>query len=253
MKNLVKIAGILCMSYPLYASAAHQTPRLDLTALFGWSYIPNTIDGQKLELLPYEIGPYADTFTNQSSAGAFTWGVDAKYRYKLHSASARNYIFDSIGAGIDFFQITNFEQTGDVLQFGLPEFENYTYKLKISSNRFMADFDLDFHPIAQHFIPFIEAGIGAAYTSVSYKSTPIAPLDSPDFSLPKESSWTFAYQVGAGMKYVINTNLLLSFHYLYANMGNVDSSTAGSATTLEKPLTVDMSTQNFFLGFTYSL
>jgi len=40
----------------------------------------------------------------------------------------------------------------------------------------MANFDLDFHPIRQYFIPFIQAGIGGARTEVSYNSAPISPV-----------------------------------------------------------------------------
>ncbi|MFI4955610.1 MAG: outer membrane protein [Gammaproteobacteria bacterium] len=267
MKNLVKIFGLLWISHSVYADGLgqaphnkeasthygmHQSPRFEASVLVGGSYIPNTIEGQSLALLPYEIGPYADTFTDQSDAGAFNWGVDAKYRFKLHKPSAQHYIFDSIGAGIGVFQITSFDQTGNVLQFNMPEFENYTYNLNLKTTRIMADFDVDFIGI-QHFIPFIEGGIGAASTTVSYDSEPIPPISGPDFTLHDKTSWNFAYQVGAGVKYVIDTHFILSLHYLYANMGKVDSSTSGSTTDLAAPLTVDMSTQNFLFGFTYAM
>lgn len=228
-----------------------QPSPFEFSALLGGSYIPNTIKGQKLQLLPYEIGPYADTLTDQSGAGAVTWGLDAKYRFKLHEHAVKKYIFDSIGAGVDIFQITSAHQTGKVLQFNMPNFENYNYDLNLMSTRLMADLDLDFHPIAQHYIPFIEAGIGAASTTVAYNSDPIPPVDGPHFKIPKKTTWNFAYQAGAGMKYVVNPHFILSLHYLYANMGKADSGTSGNTATLEKPLTVNMSSHNFLFGFTY--
>jgi opacity protein-like surface antigen len=214
--------------------------------------MPNAIDGQKLELLPYEIGPYADTFTDQTGGNSVTWGVDAKYRFRLHEPASKHYIVDSIGVGADIFQITSLNQTGNVLQFGMPEFENFKYTLNLQSTRFMADFDLDFHPIAKRFIPFIEAGLGAAVTTVGYQSKPIPPLAGPNFELVDETSWTFAYQAGAGIKYVVNTHLILSLHYLYANMGKVDTSTNGDLSTLAKPMTVDLSSQNLLFGLTFA-
>lgn len=223
----------------------------ELSVFLGGTYIPNTINGQTLQLLPYEIGEYADTFTNQSSANAFTWGLDAQYRFKIHAPSTQNYFLDSVGAGIDLFQITNFNQTGKVLQFNLPEFENYTYTLNLNNLRIMADFDLDFHPIQQYFTPFIEGGIGGARTAISYNSAPILPVVSPNFILPNESSWHFAYQAGAGIKYEATTYLVLSLRYLYANMGKANSSILGSSAVLATPLTVNMSTQNYLLGLTY--
>mgnify|MGYP003439740312 FL=1 len=223
----------------------------ELSVFLGGSYIPNTINGQTLQLLPYETGQYADTFTNQSGASAFTWGVDATYRFKLHAPSAENYVFDSIGAGVDVFQITNFSQNGKVLQFNMPEFENYTYDLKLNNIRVMANADVDFHPIKQYFTPFIQGGLGSARTSISYNSVPISPVISPDLTLPNQTNWNFAYQAGAGVKYAAKNYLLLSLRYLYANMGKVNSSTAGSTAILAKPLTVNMSTQNFLFGLTY--
>lgn len=223
----------------------------ELSVFLGGSYIPSTIKGQTLQLMPYEIGQYADTFTNQGSASPFTWGVGALYRFKLHAPSASNHIFDSLGAGMDVFQITNFSQTGNLLQFNLPEFENYTYTLKLNNIRVMANFDLDFHSVAHHFVPFVQAGIGGARTAFSYNSVPISPIDSPDLTLPNEASWNVAYQAGAGIKYVATTHLALSLRYLYANMGNVNSSTLGSTATLATPLTVNMSTQNVLFGLTY--
>lgn len=231
--------------------AVPQEPHLELSVFLGGSYIPNTIKGQTLQLMPYEIDQYADTFSNQSSASAFTWGVDALYRFKLHAPSIENYFFDSIGAGIDVFQITDFNQTGNVLQYGLPEYENYTYALKLNNIRVMANFDLDFHPVQHYFIPFIQAGIGGARTAISYSSAPIAPVEGPNFTLPNEASWNFAYQAGAGIKYVAKTHLVLSLRYLYADMGKANSSTLGSTTTLATPLTVNMNTQNFLFGLTY--
>ena len=225
----------------------------ELSVFLGGSYIPNTIKGQTLQLLPYEIGPYADTFTHQSNAGAFTWGVDALYRFKLHSPSTQHYFFDSLGAGVDMFQVTNFHQTGNVLQFNLPEFENYTYTLKLNNIRVMANFDLDFHPLRQRFIPFIQGGVGGARTAVSYNSDPISPVVGPNFTLPTQASWNFAYQAGAGLKYTTNTPWVLSLRYLYANMGNVHSSTLGSSATLATPLTVNMSTQSILFGLTYAV
>lgn len=233
------------------AYAVQQGSHRELSVFLGGSYIPNTIKGQTLQLLPYEIDQYADTFVHQSSANAFTWGVDALYRFKLHAPSIENYFFDSIGTGIDVFQITNFTQTGDVLQFGLPEFENYTYALKLNNLRVMAKIDLDFYPIQHYFIPFVQAGIGGARTTISYNSAPIPPVDGSNFTLPNAASWHFAYQAGAGIKYVAKTHLVLSLRYLYADMGKVNSSTWGSSTTLATPLTVKMNTQNVLFGLTY--
>lgn len=230
---------------------AQQSGHPELSVFLGGSYIPNSIKGQTLQLLPYEIGQYADTFTNQSGAGAFTWGIDALYRFQLHAPSTQHYFFDSLGAGVDIFQITNFNQKGNVLEFGLPEFENYTYALKLNNIRIMANIDLDLHPIQQQFIPFIQGGIGSARTEVSYNSAPIPPVESPNFILPKAASWNFAYQVGGGIKYAANLHLVLSLRYLYANMGKTNSSTLGSSAILAAPFTVDMSTQNFLFGLTY--
>lgn len=231
----------------------HPGSHPELSGYLGASYIPNSIKGQTLQLLPYEIGPYADTFSHQKGGASFTWGLDAKYRFMLHNPSVKSPFFDSIGAGIDFFQITNANQTGQVLQFNLPEFENYNYTLGLSNIRLMADIDMTFRAINYNLIPFIEGGLGGSMTTVSYQSTGIPPIDSPQFRLSDESTWGFAYQVGGGLKYRLKSNAWLSLRYLYANMGEASSSLVGSSTNLATPLNVNMSTQNLLLGLTYSL
>lgn len=228
-----------------------RTSHPEFSIFLGNSYIPNTINGQTLQLLPYEIGEYADTFTHQSKADAFTWGLRAQYRFNLHAPAPQNYFFNALGAGIDFFQITNFNQTGKVLQFNLPEFENYTYKLNLKNIRVMANLDLDFHPIGSYITPFIEGGVGGARTTVSYDSVAIPPVVSPNFTLPAKASWNFSYQAGAGVKFITTYHLAFSLRYLYANMGKADSSTWGSSTTLATPLRATMSTQNLLFGLTY--
>lgn len=242
---------LLSIKQAVSTAATQQGSHPELSLFLGGTYIPNSIKGQTLQLLPYEIGANADTFTNQSSAGAFTWGLEALYRFKLHAPSNQNYLIDSLGAGVDIFQITNAQQTGNVLEFNIPEFENYTYALKLNNIRLMANFDLDFQPIKQLLIPFVQAGIGGSRTSISYNSVPIAPVDSPNFTLPSQGSWNFAYQAGAGLKYVVKPQCVLSVRYIYANMGKANSSTLGSTTLLATPLTANMSTQNFLLGLTY--
>lgn len=232
-------------------NVVQQGSHPELSVFLGGSYIPNAINGQTLQLMPYEINEYADTFSSQSNANTFTWGIEALYRFKLHAPSIETYFFDSFGAGIDVFQITNFNQTGNVAQFGLSEFENYTYSLKLNNIRVMANFDLDFHPIRHYFTPFIQAGVGGARTAISYSSAPISPVDSPKLTLPTQASWNFAYQAGAGIKYVAKKHIVLSLRYLYANMGKANSSTLGSTTTLATPLTVSMSAHNWLFGLTY--
>ncbi len=233
------------------ASSWHSRPELSI--LLGGSYIPNTMNNQKLQLLPYEIGDYADTFTNQSDAGAFSWGVDALYRFKLNGLLGSSGFIDSFAVGVNFAQITNFQQTGNVLQFGMPEFENYTYVLKLNNSRIMADMDVNFNPVARLIIPFVVGGVGAAQTTVSYNSVPIAPVESSNFTLSDETSWRFAYQAGAGIKYEVTPNVALSLRYLYANMGKVNSATVGNTALLDSPLMVNMSTHNALLGVTYAM
>lgn len=236
---------------PALLTSISSISKPEVSVFLGGSYVPNTINGQTLELLPYETGENADTFTNQSNGTSFTWGLGAKYRFMLDKTPIQNYFFSSIGVGLNAFQIIDFNQTGNVLQFNLPEFENYTYALKLQNNRIMADFDLDFQPIKRYFIPFFEGGIGAARTVVSYSSTPIYPVIDPIFTLPNQASWNFAYQVGAGVKYAAKTHLVFSLGYLYANMGKVNSSILGDTTTLATPLTITMNTHNFLCGLTY--
>lgn len=217
----------------------------------GTSYMPNALDDTTLELLPYEIGPYADTFTGQSGGWGFDWGLEGKYRFVFNKTSFQNYLFESAALGLQVLQTTNLDQTGKVLQFGMPVFENYQYTLNIKSTRIMADLDMVFHPIGHHVFPFVEAGIGLASTSLTYTSKPIAPITGPNFTIPEESSLSFAYQFGLGLKYMINPHVNLSLRYLYTDMGTADTAKNANTATLAKPIIANMNAQSILFGFTY--
>lgn len=226
------------------------TKNNEYSLFLGGTYLPNMISGQTLQLTPYEHGLYADTFTQQSDSGTFTWGLGLGHRYYISPTNKLGNLFDSFAINAQFFELIPSNQTGHVLQFGLAEFDNYTYQLGVSNYRFMADGDLDFDPI-WNVVGFIEAGVGAASTTISYGSTPIAPVLDPGLKLNKKTNWSFAYQAGAGLKFPTFRHCELSLRYLYANMGTMNSSVNGSTDILEKPLQVDMNTHNVLLGLSY--
>ena len=227
--------SFLLFCFLLVSHSSISSPKISV--FLGESHIPNTLKEETLELLPYGVGSLADTFSHQNSANAFTWGIDGKYQFENH-----------VSLGVGIYQITNFSQTGNVLQWNIPQFENYAYQLKLKNIRGMGELNYDFHAIKNSFTPFITGGVGVARTQVFYTSNPITPINGPGFALERKTNWSFAYQAGTGIKYLLNNNLTLSLQYLYANMGKVHSSTQGSSTTLASPLDVDFRAHTLLFG-----
>lgn len=251
-KPALSAATALSASRPPSNRRPWQDAHTEYSVLLGAGFVPDAIKGQRMSLLPYETGENAGSFSHRNGASAATFGLEALYRLRLDATSTPGHFFNSLGTGIDLIQIANANQTGRVLEFNIPEFENYTYALRLKSTRLLAHLDFDFQPLKQQIIPFVQAGIGAARNSLSYTSTPIAPVIGPEFVLPDQRTWTFAYQAGAGFKYALDAHLLLSLRALYANMGKAHSSSAGNTALLSTPLIASVGSYQVLFGLTYS-
>lgn len=67
--------------------------------------------------------------------------------------------------------------------------------------------------------PYIGAGVGAGYMSVSNYSSTVAP----PFSGGDHSRWNFNWAAMAGLGYAITPNLMLDVGYRYMNFGDVET------------------------------
>ena len=113
---------------------------------------------------------------------------------------------------------------GSITQYSLPEFTNYRYQAQASSNLVLASGKWDLYRYHQA-LPYVTAGLGAAFNRFNgYQETAlpgVTPRLSPGFA--DNSNSRFAYQLGAGVDYEVNPQLMLTVGYQYLNLGRLDS------------------------------
>lgn len=197
-----------------------------------------------------------DTFDVSGQSAVFALGAGFTYDVMIcHNNDCDKgwSVFHDIAVGINGYYNSN-DRKGTVLEYGLPNFNNSTYKMNVYSSRLMADAELGLHPIKMGLTPFIEAGIGVARNTLDFQNTPVPSLSGGYYYLSDHYHDQFAYELGAGFKIPVNNDVTISARYLYANAGNAVSSIHDhtNGVTLGSPIKINVRSQSILLGFSHS-
>lgn len=126
---------------------------------------------------------------------------------------------------------------GQVIQYSLPEYRNYDYQWKMTSNILLAQGKLAITRFSR-FLPYVSAGAGVALNrSASYSESALPGITariSPDFG--KHSQTQATYVLGTGLDYQISPNLLFSVGYEFQDFGRFQTG-PGTATWASEALT----------------
>lgn len=170
---------------------------------------------------------------------------------KRFSSSNRWVPFVSFGLNYQYSLTSNIG--GQVFQYSSPAFENYSYHWTLNSNVLLANAKLnfiEFHGVS----PYVNAGFGGAFNLMSgYTEAPLAGVtavrDSPDF----QDQWNikFAYQVGMGVDYQITKPMILTFGYLYQQLGKMKSGHGTSSWSSQQLNLNSLNANSIFLSMTY--
>jgi opacity protein-like surface antigen len=141
--------------------------------------------------------------------------------------------------------------SGEVTQYSLPDFTNYTYSWKVASSLVSAHAKLN-GPIYHRFSPYVSGGLGVVYSKSQYSETAlgdVTPRISPNYG---SIGAQFAYVLGAGIDYALRPQqLILSAGYQYSNLGTFNSG-YGTGRWLNERLNLGANQSNaFILGLTY--
>jgi opacity protein-like surface antigen len=132
--------------------------------------------------------------------------------------------FPAYSFGILYEALFSSTMSGDITQYSLPEFKNYTYKWNVSSNLLMVSTKFNIINY-QRILPYLSAGIGAAFNHVSgYSETAVPNVtarQSPQFGTNSETQ--FAYQAGAGVDVQLHPAWLVSLGYQFLSRGSLNS------------------------------
>lgn len=187
-----------------------------------------------------------DLYTANHSGAKGLFGLQIGRRWEL-----TNPWFSAFSLGAQYEYFLNSDVNGQVIQFTLPQFTNYTYKWQTASNLIAANAKVNLLNY-QRFSPYINLGAGAVLHQGSYSEVALAnvtPRISPSYK--SNSSAQFAYILGAGLDYQFKPELIMSAGYQYSDLG-MNRSGYGTLTWSAERLNLGQYHSNAFLvGLTY--
>ncbi|MFN7096951.1 MAG: outer membrane beta-barrel protein [Gammaproteobacteria bacterium] len=223
--------------------AAYNTSGIQINIYAGWSN--TTTHHSNITVDQYET----DSLHGGDNSTEFTPGGGVSYQFVLNPNGGIIHAFD---VGLDFFN-DNYDRTGQVYYYQLPQDNNYHYKANLNSARLLLNGELDFHPLWHGLTLFAEGGVGGAYNKVQYGESPNQGFNGGgELDMPTTLTLNFAYDVGAGVKLPLCSNLELSFRYLYTDPGYAETGlTANDGTQIQKPIKFDMKSNSWLFGLSY--
>ena len=133
-------------------------------------------------------------------------------------------ILPDYGLGIRYQHLFQNTISGDIEQYSLPQYQNYSYTWGNSANTLTVFTKLNLFNYS-HISPYVEAGLGVSFNqTMQYQETAfsgVTPRTSPDFGAGTNTA--FAYHAGAGIDIPLTNQWTASVGYEYQNLGGVTS------------------------------
>lgn len=133
-------------------------------------------------------------------------------------------ILPDYGLGFRYQHLFQNSISGDIEQYSLPQYNNYSYTWGNSANTLTVFTKLNLFNY-YHISPYIEAGLGVSFNqTMQYQETAfsgVTPRISPDFG--GGTNTAFAYHAGVGVDIPLTNQWSASIGYEYQNLGKVSS------------------------------
>ncbi len=111
---------------------------------------------------------------------------------------------------------------GDIEQYSLPEFENYSYLMRYEADLYTLTGKLDLFEFKK-IMPYVSAGVGVITNHLNgYSEAPIPPVTertNPNFG--SSTSNALAATIGLGIDYQITKTILATLGYEHVFQGNI--------------------------------
>lgn len=178
---------------------------------------------QTLSLLPPFQNHYTNTrhSTTVADAGAFI-GLERTLNDRL-----------SAQLGISGYIDAQISPEGHVWRFASPEFDVLRYAYNVHHTRVMAEGKF-LTTFGQHqaLHPYVSWGLGAAFNRAQhYQESPLIPGAVPTMPFANHTKTSFAWGVGVGMDYSINSHVRIGAGYQFADLGGVSLGSTKAAIT----------------------
>ncbi|RUR12059.1 outer membrane protein [Legionella sp. km772] len=166
-------------------------------------------DNQDLVLL----APFHNTYTGSQDyklSGGLGLGLGLE-------RAATDLLFWQLGVAAHFN--TSVQAQGMVWQFGLPEFENFSYRYQVQSSRLVAEGKL-LGTYQQKFHPYISGELGAGFNrSSTYREISLIESQLPIAPFRNNTHASFSWGVGLGVDVDLRSNLRLGAGYQFSDLG----------------------------------
>jgi opacity protein-like surface antigen len=237
MRLINYTAGIAALAF----SAAAFSSNLEISAAMGPSWIH--ANSTQLIVSPYET----DSLKTKNISSSAQWKIGLGYHLFAEQLAQRKF-FNDLLLELNLYRNSG-TLKGNVWQFELPEFNNYTFSAPITSTRLMLDVKpslFTFHAIS--FYPIL--GMGISWNKISYQETAIdSETSDSSQSLSQHTNTNFTYDAGLGARFDISEHLNASVEYLYTHLGTVSPSAISlTNTALLSPPKFKLSNQSVLFG-----
>ena len=132
------------------------------------------------------------------------------------------------------------KMSGIVQEFALADFDNFNYQYDVHSMTAMAT--LKMNVVANdRWQPYVDGGIGVASNNAyHYQETPRIEGAVPMSPYGEHRSNNFAYSLGAGLMYHINSALSIGLGYQFSDLGSAKLGVSASQQTIQTPTVNDL-------------
>ncbi len=213
LKN--NILGMLIVSICGQCIAAQQLTHIQDINLRPFAVITagadfiHTDHSQSLSLIPPFSNYYASNSSYPSSASLGLGGG-------LEGHPSDRFFWQ---LGFSGFFNTSLMSTGEVWQFGLPEYNNFDYSYRIRSLRVVATGKL-LSTFKQVIHPYVSGELGSAFNAAnSYQEIPLIEEAVAIAPFASHTQSSFSWGAGAGIDIDINANLRLGVGYQFVDLG----------------------------------
>ncbi|MGC1181953.1 outer membrane protein [Legionella sp.] len=210
-----------------------------------WYNVPNT----HVVISPFETDSNHVNLTSTDGA----WKAGVGYSLFENLLQEQRY-FNHLLLELNIYQ-TFATLRGSVWQFGLPEFNNYSFKVPVTSTRLMFDVKPNLF-VWERVSPYAILGIGATWNTLSYNETATGSgiVPSSALSLSKNTTAKVAWDAGVGFSVALTERLNITAEYIYAFLGHGSPGNGSSnGVSLSAAPSFSLQTQNLLFGLSLKI
>jgi opacity protein-like surface antigen len=205
-------------------------------------------DSTHLIVSPYETDSILENGVSNSSL----WKLGVGY-HLFENKLRKNQFLTDLLISLNFYQSSQ-SVRGYVLQYQLPQFNNFTFRAPVTSTRLLFEVRPGLFT-AYRFTPYPIVGVGVAWNNISYNEAADPGIDPVTaYELPSKCNNGFTYNLGAGMRLELVPHLSATIEYVYSYLGSMSpSGSASYPTGLLTTPTFILHSQAVLFGLNYKL